>query len=76
MNQQTGAIIIAGALIAASIALTNHWTITVLDPSPPSTVLRLNRWTGSVVLCGGLRQPTWEIPCPVEFPPPSPAQSR
>jgi hypothetical protein len=44
MNQQAAAIIIAGGLIAAAIALTNHWTLHQSD-----TTLRLNRWTGNVV---------------------------
>jgi hypothetical protein len=66
------ATIIAGALIgvliAAAIMLTNHWAL-VVDPdtSGPTTALRLNRWTGTVVICGGAR-PNWEMPCPTEFP--------
>src|SRR5438445_196340 len=46
MNQQAIAIVIAGALIAAAIALTNHWELHQDDP-----MVRLNRWTGAVVLC-------------------------
>jgi hypothetical protein len=45
MNQQAAAIVIAGALIAAAIALTNHWA---LHQDGGSTLL-LNRWTGTVV---------------------------
>jgi hypothetical protein len=47
MNQQA-AIIIAGGLIAAAVALTNHWALyTAGDSVAP--VLRLNRWTGNIV---------------------------
>jgi hypothetical protein len=43
---------IAGGLIAAAIALTNHWALyTAGDSLAP--VLRLNRWTGNIVACGG-----------------------
>ena len=57
------AIIIAGALIAAAIALTNHWSF---DPGPQGgTATLLNRWTGRVIVCGGHVLPGWEIPCPV-----------
>jgi hypothetical protein len=57
------AIIIAGALIAAAIALTNHWSF---DPGPQGgTATLLNRWTGRVVACGGHVLPGWEIPCPI-----------
>jgi len=40
------AIIIAGALIAAAIMVTNHWQIV-----SPATV-KLDRWTGDAYLCG------------------------
>ena len=66
MSQQAVAIIIAGALIAAAIALTNHWALVAQHRGEDMTplILRLNRWTGTVVVCGGLRQPGWEMPCP------------
>jgi hypothetical protein len=58
------AIIIAGALIAAAIALTNHWSF---DPGPQGgTATLLNRWTGRVIVCGGHVLVGWEIPCPVQ----------
>jgi hypothetical protein len=63
--KQSVAIIIAGGLIAAAIMFTNHWSLVVLHPDSPSDALRLNRWTGTVILCGGLREGTWEMPCPV-----------
>lgn len=75
----TPAVIIAGALIAAAIALTNHWSL-IGDPSSPGNregtmLARLDRWTGSVVICAppGLL-PGWKVPCPIEgpVPPPSP----
>jgi hypothetical protein len=47
MNQQAIAIIIAGALIAAAIALTNHWALVAHNEN----LLRLNRWTGVVGMC-------------------------
>jgi hypothetical protein len=75
MNQQTAAIIIAGALIAAAIALTNHWDILGNPDGSPLTLVRLDRWTGKVVLCGaaGGFLPGWEIPCPVPFGPVPPS---
>ncbi len=45
---QAVAIALAGALIAASIGLTNHWEMATL--SGPA-VARLDRWTGEVVIC-------------------------
>ena len=65
MNQQAAAIIIAGALIAAAIALTNHW---VLFRTPEGATVRLNRWTGTAVMCGGRVLPGWEMPCPIQGP--------
>jgi bacteriorhodopsin len=54
MNQQAAIIIIiAGGLIAAAIALTNHWALYTVGDNFAS-FLRLNRWTGTVVVCGGL----------------------
>jgi hypothetical protein len=73
MNQQAVAIVIAGALIAAAIALTNHWSL-IGDPgSSPLTLVRLDRWTGTVVMCGASVLPGWEIPCPVVGPVPPPS---
>jgi hypothetical protein len=46
-------IIIAGALIAAAILMTNHWEIVPTG----FTALRLNRWSGSVVACRTDRVP-------------------
>ena len=54
MNQQI-ATIIAGALIAAAIALTNHWEL--------QGGLLLNRWTGTVFLCSP-NAATREMSCP------------
>jgi hypothetical protein len=68
MNQQA-AIIIAGGLIAAAIALTNHWTLYTAGGDFTS-FLRLNRWTGTVVVCGGGLKPGWELPCPITLPVP------
>jgi hypothetical protein len=67
---QAIAIIIAGALIAAAIALTNHWTI---HPAVPGTVLLLNRWTGTVVFCTGI-QPSFAgfVICSPVVPPKAP----
>jgi hypothetical protein len=50
MNQ-SAAIIIAGGLIAAAIALTNHWQIAGTG-SAAVAFARLDRWTGAVVWCG------------------------
>jgi hypothetical protein len=59
MYQQVVAIVIAGALIAAAIALTNHWAVQGGQSGVPP--LLLNRWTGTVVMCtphnGHLRCP-------------------
>jgi hypothetical protein len=66
MNQQAAAIIIAGGLIAAAIMLTNHWALHTAGDTP---VLRLNRWTGSIVACGGMLGPGGELPCPLALPP-------
>jgi hypothetical protein len=65
VNQQAAAIIIAGALIAAAIALTNHWELRVAGDS---NTLLLNRWTGTITICGGVKQPGWETTCPPTFP--------
>jgi hypothetical protein len=64
---QAAATVIAGGLIAAAIVLTNHWSVVVLDRTPPLSALRLDRWTGAVVVCGGLRRP-FEWDCPVQPP--------
>jgi hypothetical protein len=42
------AIIIAGALIAGAIMLTNHWALGPFGAHPP---VLMNRWTGTVVFC-------------------------
>ena len=63
VNQQAAAIIIAGALIAGAIALTNHWA-----PVGDGT-MQLNRWTGTITSCfpikisGGIE---WQ--CPPKWP--------
>jgi|SoimicMinimDraft_3_1059731.scaffolds.fasta_scaffold509532_1 hypothetical protein len=62
INQQATAIIIASVLIAGVIALTNHWALNG-DGS-----LRLNRWTGTVVLCAGYQAVTYELQCPPVLP--------
>jgi hypothetical protein len=67
MNQQAVAIIIAGALIAASIALTNHWAMVAQHIEAGDVILRLDRWTGSIVNCVGLinqKRDVWEVTCP------------
>jgi hypothetical protein len=45
------AVIIAGALIAGAIAFTNHWALVAQHNENSTLILRLNRWTGSVVEC-------------------------
>jgi hypothetical protein len=74
MNQQAAAIIIAVALIAVAIMLTSHWSVIVLDRPPAPSALRLNRWTGTVVICGGEVREGWELPCPNAFPVPKARQ--
>ena len=67
------AIIIAGALIAAAIALTNHWALY----QNSDTLLRLNRWTGDVIVCGHSEsdasklsdEELTKVPCPLVIPP-------
>jgi hypothetical protein len=44
------AILAAGAMIAAAIALTNHWTL-VETPSGLMGMVRLDRWTGELKIC-------------------------
>jgi hypothetical protein len=51
MNQQAAAIVIAGALIAVGIMLTNHWTLISTPNSVKTDALLLNRWTGIVEEC-------------------------
>ena len=58
MSQQI-ATITAGALIAAAIALTNHWEL--------GSGGLLDRWTGAVFLCGPVGSPpakVTELACP------------
>jgi hypothetical protein len=47
MGSNPIAIVIAGALIALAIALTNHWEMT----STADGNYRLNRWTGAIDPC-------------------------
>jgi hypothetical protein len=59
MSQQAVAIVIAGALIAAAIMLTNHWAVGAYGPGP---LVRMNRWTGTAFIC---RPETgYEMSCP------------
>ena len=46
MNQQAAAIVIAGALIAVAIMVTNRWTLVSTPNSVRTDALLLNRWTG------------------------------
>jgi hypothetical protein len=48
------AIIIAGALIALAILITNHWQV--------AGVVRMDRWTGAIYKCNN--SPTGEFTCP------------
>jgi hypothetical protein len=43
------AILAAGAMIAAAIAFTNHWTIETSGGI--AAIVRLDRWTGSLRIC-------------------------
>jgi hypothetical protein len=43
-------ILVAGALIALAILLTNHWDINTPTGSN-LTMMRLNRWTGAIEIC-------------------------
>jgi hypothetical protein len=49
MRLIAAAIVVAGALVAASIAVTEHFSIG--STGNQASVFRLNRWTGEVVLC-------------------------
>ena len=51
MNRQAAAIVIAGALIAVAIMLTNRWTLISTPNSVRTDALLLNRWTGTVEEC-------------------------
>jgi hypothetical protein len=64
MNQQGIAIVIAGALIAAAIALTNRWAIQIGPDG--GTAVRLDRWTGTVVVCAP-QPPNLELRCSGQF---------
>ena len=44
------AAVIAGALIAVAILITNHWQLKT-SSNDLQVSLRLNRWTGQVGLC-------------------------
>jgi hypothetical protein len=61
MNQQAMAIVIAGALIAAAIMLTNHWTAI-------NSQFLLNRWTGTITYCSTPSSENYEVHCPAERP--------
>jgi hypothetical protein len=52
------AILLAGAFIAASIALSSHWSIAPLGAGRVGAY-RLNHWTGEVVWCwhAGMQAP-------------------
>jgi len=43
------AIILAGVLIAASVAMTNRWAIS--NSAPFAGAYRLDRWTGQIMWC-------------------------
>ena len=60
MDQEAAAIIVAGTLIAATIALTNHWQL----QGSENGALLLNRWTGAIAICSGAKLPDWELSCP------------
>ena len=66
MNQQA-AIIIAGGPLQPQLRLriTGRYTRAGDSIAP---VLRLNRWTGNIVACGGMLQPDWEVHCPLVLP--------
>jgi hypothetical protein len=49
------AIIIAGALIAATILVTNHWQLS----GTLGDAVRLNRWTGDTVACVAVKRDDW-----------------
>jgi hypothetical protein len=61
MNQQAAAIVIAGALIAGAIMLTNHWSFH--QGAGASFNVRLNRWTGAVETCLDLPGPERKQDC-------------
>jgi len=49
MNHQAAGIVIAGALIAVAIMLTNHWTLVPTQGGGALVdALLLNRWTGAL----------------------------
>jgi len=62
MNRQQVTLVVAGALIAAAITLTNDWT------GDAPTALRMDSWTGRVLFCEGFREPGpgWIMSCPAE----------
>jgi hypothetical protein len=47
---QSFAIVVAGAMIATSLLITNHWTL-YAGASDFTTAVRLNRWTGAIDIC-------------------------
>jgi hypothetical protein len=48
MRWIAAAIVVAGALVGASVALTSHYSI---GAGSSAWVFRLNHWSGEVVLC-------------------------
>jgi hypothetical protein len=58
------ATLIAGALIGAAIMFSNHWTMVHVPGDPPSA-LRMDRWSGTITFCTGLRTPGI-MKCPIE----------
>jgi hypothetical protein len=55
------AIVLAGALIAASAAMTNRWAIS--NAAPHSGAYRLDRWTGQIMWCSSIGA---QIPTPLD----------
>jgi hypothetical protein len=47
---QSIAIVVAGAMIATAILVTNHWTLQT-GAADFTTAVRLNRWTGAIDIC-------------------------
>lgn len=73
MNLQAAAIIIAGALIAGAIALTNRWEMVYFNAGRQGakaihSALLMNRWTGIITICAPTMMTgefsNWEMSCP------------
>ncbi len=62
MSQQVVAIVFVSALIPAAVTLPNHSEVALFS------VLRMDRWSGKVLFCEGLREPGpgWIMSCSVE----------